>query len=197
MSHLPKDPAKIRERIKRYERELRQEHKRFGVYDDSGGKRYLLGPLYLLLGDTKGALKAFEWFEQNFPDDMGEPEHFLCWALALYRSGHSAAAEPKLLRAMLSNLYLIPHLLGLEQPELDIWHGSNIDRKDYLPYIPPQLLSLWDEADLQWARETYDSAKFSQVRDRYIEIHRQLKDEPRGPTRSQLVQEAFSLYKLT
>lgn len=115
----------------------------------------------------------------------------------LYRSDHSAAAEPKLLRAMLSNLYLIPHLLGLEQPELDIWHGSNIDRKDYLPYIPPELLSLWDEAALQWARETYDNPKFSQVRDRYIEIHRQLKDEPRGPTRSQLVQEAFSLYKLT
>lgn len=160
MSHLPKDPAKIRERIKRYERELRQEHKRFGAYDDSGGKRYLL------LGDTKGALKAFEWFEQNFPDDSGEPEHFLCWTLALYRSGHSAAAEPKLLRAMLSNLYLIPHLLGREQPELDIWHGSNIDRKDYLPYIPPELLSLWDDAALQWARETYDSAKFSQVRDR-------------------------------
>lgn len=196
MSHLPKDPAKIRERIKRYERELRQEYKRFGAYDDSGGKRYLMGPLYLLLGDNKGALKAFEWFEQNFPDDMGEPEHFLCWTLALYHAGHIAAAEQKLLRTMLSNLYLIPHLLGLEQPELDIWHGSNIDRKDYLSYIPPELLSLWDEAALQWARETYDSAKFSQVRERYIEIHRQLKDEPRGSKRSQLVREAFSLYKL-
>lgn len=196
MSHLPKDPAKIRERIKRYERELRQEYKRFGAFDDSAGKRYLLGPLYLLSGDTSGALKAFEWFEQNFPDDMGEPEHFLCWTLALYGSGNIAAAEQNLLRTMLSNLYLIPHLLGLEQPELDIWHSSNLDRKDYLAYIPPEILGLWDDAALQWARETYHSPKFSQIRGRYIEIYRQLKDEPRGPKRSQLVQEVSDLRKL-
>ncbi|HXV97972.1 MAG TPA: hypothetical protein VEC93_06080 [Anaerolineae bacterium] len=196
MSQLPKDPSKICERIKRYERELRQEHQRFGAFDDSAGKRYLLGPLYLLLGDNKGALKSFEWFEKNFPDDMGEPEHYLCWALALYRSGNIAAAEQKLLRTMLSNLYLLPYMLGLEQPELDIWHGSNLDRRDYLEYIPPEILALWDEAALQWARETYHSPKLSQVRQRYIEIYRQLKDERPGPIRSQLVQEAFSLHKL-
>jgi hypothetical protein len=196
MSQLPKNPAKIRERIKRYERELRQEHKRFGAFDDSAGKRYLMGPLYLLLGDNQGALKSFDWFEQNFPDDMGEPEHYLSWTLALYRSGHIAAAEQKLLQTMLSNLYLIPHLLGLDQPELDIWHRSNIDRRDYLGYIPPEILALWDDAALQWAGETYHHPKLSQVRERYIEIYRQLKDEPRGPKRSQLVQEAFNLYKL-
>jgi hypothetical protein len=196
MSQLPKNPAKIRERIKRYERELRQEHKRFGAFGDSAGKRYLMGPLYLLLGDNQGALKSFDWFEQNFPDDMGEPEHYLSWTLALYRSGHIAAAEQKLLQTMLSNLYLIPHLLGLDQPELDIWHRSNIDRRDYLGYIPPEILALWDDAALQWAGETYHNPKLSQVRERYIEIYRQLKDEPRGPKRSQLVQEAFNLYKL-
>jgi hypothetical protein len=196
MSQLPKNPAKIRERIKRYERELRQEHKRFGAFDDSAGKRYLMGPLYLLLGDNQGALKSFDWFEQNFPDDMGEPEHYLSWTLALYRSGHIAAAEQKLLQTMLSNLYLIPHLLGLDQPELDIWHRSNIDRRDYLGDIPPEILALWDDAALQWAGETYHTPKLSQVRERYIEIYRQLKDEPRGPKRSQLVQEAFNLYKL-
>ena len=75
MSRLPKNPTKIRERLKRYERELRQEFKNFGFFDDSSGKRYLLGPLYLMLGDTKGALKSFEWFEKTFPDDSGEPEH--------------------------------------------------------------------------------------------------------------------------
>lgn len=196
MSQLPKNPTKIRERIKRYERELRQEYKRFGAFDDSAGKRYLLGPLYMLLGDTKGALKSFAWFEQNFPDDMGEPEHSLCWTLALYRTGNIAAAEQKLLRTMLSNLYLIPHLLGLSQPELDIWHGSNIDRRDYLEYIPAEFLALWDDKALQWAKETYHSPKLSQVQERYIEIYRQLKDEPRGPKRSQLVQEASSLYNL-
>jgi len=74
MSRLPKTPTKIHERIKRYERELRQELKNFGAIHDGSGKRYLLGPLYLLLGDTKGAVRSFNWFEKSFPDDMGERE---------------------------------------------------------------------------------------------------------------------------
>jgi hypothetical protein len=196
MNRLPKTPTKIRERIQRYERELRQERKRFGGIDDSAGKRYLLGPLYLLLGDIKGALNSFAWFEKTFPDDMGEPEHYLCWTLALYRAGNLAAAERKLGQAMLSNLYLLPHLLGLEQPVLDIWHASNIEQKDYLAYIPPEFLALWDQAALQWANETYHNSKLNQVRERYIEIYRQLKDEPVGPKRSELVREASRLHKM-
>jgi len=48
MFNIPTDPKKIRERIRRYERALRNEKKKFGAYDDSAGKRYFLGPLYLL-----------------------------------------------------------------------------------------------------------------------------------------------------
>lgn len=193
MNQIPKDPKKIRERIRQHERELRNEEKRYGAIHDGAGKRYWLGPLYMVLGDVKGALKSFEWFEKSFPDDMGEPFQYLCWTLALYRSGDLAAASQKLRQTMLSNLYLIPHLLGLKQEVLDIWHGSNLDEKSYLQYIPPEIFKLWDEAALQWARETYHSPKLRQVRERYIEIYRQLKTEPRGPKRTQLVQEASRL----
>jgi hypothetical protein len=46
---------------------------------------------------------------------------------------------------------------------------------------------------LEWARETYESPELCQVRARYIEIHRQLKTEPLGPKRIQLVEESFRL----
>lgn len=72
---LPKDPRKIRERIRSYERELRCEKKEYGGYDNGAGKRYLLGPLYLLMGDFQGAIKSFRWFEKEFPDDGGESGH--------------------------------------------------------------------------------------------------------------------------
>jgi len=193
MYELPKDPKKIRERIKRYERELRKEQQKFGSIHDGSGKRYLLGPLYLLLDDTKGAIKSFEWFEETFPDDIGDPIQYLCWTLALHRSGNLEAATQKLRQTMLSNLYLIPHLLGLEQEEFDIWHGSNFKEKGYLQYIPQEIFELWDEDALQWARETYNGPELRQVRKRYIEIYRQLKSEPPGPKRSQLVKEAFQL----
>ena len=158
-----------------------------------GQDRYLLGPLYLLLGDLAGALRSFAWFERVFPDDIGDPVHYLCWTLALYRSGDLAGASRKLRQTMLSNLYLLPHLLGLAQGELDVWHSSNLEGKEYLRSVPPEVWALWDEPALQWARETYDSPAFRRVHARYIEVYTQLKSEPRGPRRSKLVDEAFRL----
>jgi len=193
MFDFPKEPNKIRERIKRYERGLRQEYEIFGAIDDGYGKRYLLGPLYLLMGDMQGAVKSFEWFEETFPDDMGEPVQYLCWTLALYRSGDAAQAAQKLCQTMLSNLYLIPHLLGREQEELDIWHGSNLEHKDFVHYVPPEIWALWDAPALQWAKETYDNPEFRRIRTRYIEIYQQLRIEPPGPRRSELVRQASTL----
>ena len=86
MFNIPKDPKKIKERIRRYERALKKEKEEHGFYDDSAGKRYLIGPMYLYLGDIEGALKSYKWFEEEFPDDSGLPFNLLCWTLVLYRS---------------------------------------------------------------------------------------------------------------
>ena len=75
------DPKKIRERIRRYERNLRKRDNR-----DGSGSRYLLGPLYLLLDDTEGALAHYKWFARRFDDDGGEPFHRFSWVLALHRA---------------------------------------------------------------------------------------------------------------
>ena len=197
MSPFPTEPKNIKAKINRYERELRKEYEAHKYIDDSSGKRYLLGPFYLLLGDVDGAFKSFAWFEQMFPDDMGEPFHTLCWALALYRAGDMTGASQKLLQTMLSNLYLLPQLLGHKQPRLNIWHGSNIEEKDYFEYIQPEIWTLWDTGALEWAQVKYESAEFERIRTRYIEIHSQLKTEPVGTRRSQLVTEAFALRKLS
>ena len=67
MFQFPKDPKKIRARIRRYERALRKEYERHGFIGDGFGKRYLLGPMYLIMGDLAGALRSFGWFEEVFP----------------------------------------------------------------------------------------------------------------------------------
>lgn len=193
MAPFPAELKKIKARIARYERSLRQEYETYGTIDDGAGKRYLLGPLYLLAGDVAGAVKSYTWFDRTFPDDIGEPFFYLCWTLALYRAGDLAGAAQKLRQTMLANLYLIPHLLGQDEGPLGIWHGSNYETPEYLQAGPSELWALWDEPAIQWARETYESPEFQQVRARYIEIERQLKDEPSGPKRSQLVAEAFRL----
>lgn len=104
VSQFPKDPRRIKQLISRCERSLRKEQETIGYISDGSGARYLLGPFYLALGDLAGALGSFRWFEEEFPDDIGEPFHFLCWTLALYRSGDVAAATLRLRQTMLSNL---------------------------------------------------------------------------------------------
>ena len=60
MYPFPQEPKKIRARVKRYERELQKEQKKFGGISDGAGKRYLVGPLYLLMDDVTAAMEAFE-----------------------------------------------------------------------------------------------------------------------------------------
>jgi tetratricopeptide (TPR) repeat protein len=194
MYNFPQDPTKIRARIRRYERALRREQASYGFINDGGGKRYLLGPLYLLMGDTAGALQSFAWFAQTFPDDSGDPLQYLCWTLALYRAGDLEHAAAKLRQTMLSNLYLLPRLLGLPQDHIDMWYPSNLTEKAYSDGVPGEAFALWEPAALHWAHTVYVSAPMQRVQRRYIAIYHRLKTEPPGPKRSRLVNEAFRLH---
>jgi hypothetical protein len=188
MSPFPRDPKRIRERIKRYERELASEKRRFGGYDDSAGKRYLLGPLYLRLGDVDGACKPFAWFQRTFPDDMGEPFHYLCWALALYLAGEHSKATVKLAQTWFRNHYLVERLLGIAVSRPAIEHGSNWEMPEYVAHGPAELLKLWDGDALAWAGAVYGRAWFEEARTEYIEIEQRLTDEPVGPSQGVLLE---------
>ena len=119
------EQQKIRSRLRSYERKLQLEKKKYGSYNDGGGRRYHIAPHYMLLGDNAGALEAFAWFEKEFDDDVGKPDYWLCYSLALHRDDDEVGAARKLRRAMLSNLYLLPHLIDEPIAILDIWHGSS------------------------------------------------------------------------
>ncbi len=191
---FPTDPKRIRERIRRYERALKKELES-GYGGDGYGKRFLLGPLYMLMGDVDGALASFKWYEDAYPDDGGEPYQYLTWALALFRGDCRPEAFNKLYQTMLENLYLVPFLLGRNPQPLDIWHGSNLGWIEYAVEIPRELVSLWDDVYLQWAREVSEHPVVVERVARYVAIHRALKSEPRGPRRTALVNESSTLKK--
>ncbi len=191
---FPTNPKHIRGRIRRYERALKRELEE-GYGGDGYGKRYLLGPLYMLMGDVDGALASFDWYEKAYPDDGGEPYQYLTWALALFCGGHRQEAFNKLYQTMLENLYLVPFLLGRNPQPLDIWHGSNLEGLEYAVEVPQELLSLWDDVALRWAREVSEHPVVVEKVARYVAIHRELKSERRGPRRSALVHESFALKK--
>ena len=189
---FPTDPKHIRERIRRYERTLKRELED-GYSRDGYGKRYLLGPLYMLLGDVDGALDSFDWCQQAYPGDGGDPYQYLTWALALFRGGRRQEARDKLYQTMLQNLYLVPFLLGEHPQRLDIWHGSNLEWIEYAVEVPQSLLDLWDDAALSWAQEVSEHPVVVANITRYVVIHRELNSEPPGPRRSALVEESFAL----
>ena len=187
------EEQKIRSRLRSYERKLQKEKKEYGFYRDGAGKRYQVGPHYMLLGDNAGALAAFEWFDEEFSDDIGEPGHFLCWSLALHRAGNEIGAARKLRQTMFSNLYLLPRLLGTPIAELDIWHGSSDAEPSYAEHIHEPYLWLWTDEEKEWASGLYHSPGFHSVRKRFIEIRRALNTTRPGPERSRLVEEMHEL----
>ena len=187
------EEQKIRSRLRSYERKLRKEKEKYGFYDDGAGKRYQVGPHCMLLDDNDGALAAFQWFEKEFSDDIGVPDHFLCWSLALYRAGNEVGAAKKLRQTMFSNLYLVPRLLGTPIAELDIWHGSSDAELSYVDHIHEPYLQLWTEAEQEWAQGLYESPGFRSARERFIEIARALSTTRPGTERSRLVEEMHKL----
>jgi hypothetical protein len=193
MRGVDQDPRKIRARLRSYERKLQKEKKERGFISDGAGKRYLIGPHYMLLDDNAGALTAFQWFEKEFADDVGEPGHLLCWSLALNRAGNEIGAAKKLRQTMFSNLYVVPHLLRSPIKELDIWHGSNHAESSYLEWIPEAYYELWTEAEREWAAGLYESPGFQSVRARCIGIRRALDTVRPGPERTRLVKELHGL----
>ena len=185
---LPTSKKKIKQKIAGYRRALKKEYESHGMISDGYGKRYLLFYLYLLLNDLDKAEEYIEWFEDEFPADVGEPAMFLCWALLLHRMGKEKAAENKLAMLMLSNLYLIPYVLGEENIEVeDMWHGSNFAEIDYIDYTPEEIYSAISFSELEWIEELYDSDEFVKMRNTHIGIHYELQHEKDTAKRKALI----------
>lgn len=174
MSDLRK---RFHDRAVRYNRALVNEQKKYRHIGDGAGKRYLIGPFYVLAGEPEKALAHYDWYEKHFPDDIGEPLHYLYWALALYRIGQIKKANTKLLETMLQNVYLLPILFGSPPGAYDIWHCSNMEQPDYVTQTPPDLLPHLSEPERSWIAEQFDSFRFRRVREEYIATYRALKYE--------------------
>ena len=184
---------KIKATIARYKRSMNKEWKDHHFISDGAGKRYMIGPLYLRIDDTKGAMAHYQWFEKMFDDDSGEPFHRMGWALTLYRSGDEAGAVRMLLNAMLQNLYLFPILFGENPETYEVGFGSNWTEIEYITEAPKWMLTLWTDDELKWAKGIYFGHQAVRIRERYITIHEFLELERPGEKRSALVAESSKL----
>ncbi len=190
---FPDTEQKVRQRISRYRSSLNKEKRDHGFISDGAGKRYLLFSLYFLLGDPRKAEEYFHWYESEFPDDVGEPFQLLCWSLDLLRMGEEAQAKHKLAQAMLSNLYMIPSILGRHIDKYDMWHASSDQNIEHVQYLPLQVREEIRLSEIEWLTELYDSFEFKRVRQRHISIYRELLHQKNIENRRKLIEEADRL----
>ena len=193
MYRFPKTEKARRNRISSYKAAMTKEKRTYGAIDDGAGKRYILTWLYFVLGDLKGGKTYLRWYGKEFADDVGEPIHKLCGALILHRLGEEQRATYMLADLMLSNLYMIPYLLGDEAPEDIGWQSSSDANQSYTKEIPKEILSAITDEDRIWMKQHHDSLEFRRYRNRHIEIYRELENTTGVERRSPLVREAGTL----
>ncbi|GHC66345.1 tetratricopeptide repeat protein [Ulvibacter litoralis] len=103
---------RIKVKIAKIKKALAADKKHWGgFYHDGGGLRYLQPNLYIQIQDFTGALRYFNWFEKNFPEDMGTPLFIFEYALTLFKTNRIEKAEEKILELNELNQYLVDYYL--------------------------------------------------------------------------------------
>jgi tetratricopeptide (TPR) repeat protein len=115
--------------------------------NDNQGVRYLVAPTYLLKDDLPGALKAFDWFERHYAEDIPDPHFLLNWGLASYMAGRFEDAAMRFRSVFFANPYLLPLVLGRKPKVLPIWHSDNLMRIDYAREYFDWFGGLWSDRD--------------------------------------------------
>lgn len=173
---MPTEKHKFRDRANRAARELKKEKSAFGYINDGVGRRYRVGVYFLLSGELKKSAEAFDWFYEEFPDDIGEPAFNLYSALAAYRCGEMGKARARLLKTMLSNMFLLPYLVGQKFEALGVWHSSNRHQENYLEEIEDFLHEPSNE-ELRWIEAELSTPSFTALRNGYIATFTALNEE--------------------
>ena len=196
MFNFPETEKKLKSRIFSYKSALNKEKKTHGYISDGSGKRYLLFCLYFVLDDLKKSKEYFEWYVSEFSDDVGEPIQKLCWALSLQRMEKAREAKMKLAELMLSNLYIIPQIIGKKIKPYDIWLSSSDAHIDYIDYLPREVRTSIKQNEMDWMKTLYESFEFRRIRKRYIEIFHDLQNVKEIGARRALLDESYTLLNL-
>jgi len=178
----------IRTKIDKIKKALSADKRRWGgQYDDSRGLRYLPPEQYLKIQDYSGALRYFNWFQKTFPDEIGYPDFLFEWTITLYYTSKIKDAEKKAYQTFFSNTYYFDKffnrpIIPIDKSESSNWQAPEM--ADNFAYSADQS-ALKDFAI--WLLGIIHSDNFAQTSKSFIELNRQLKDEPVGPKRSEII----------
>jgi len=189
-----KQIEKLKKTIRSYRAILAGEKRKFGGYDDSAGRRYDIPFFYMELRDFKGAMRYFNWFEKEFPDDIGDLFFNFIWALTLFENKKFEKARKKLYKTAFSNTYLFDLLNGKQIHQIDKEEFIWFERIENAKAIENECQKLMTESFLDWLKEFIESEEYKSNLSEFISINKLLKDEKSGEKRDFLLR---NLRKLT
>ena len=190
-----KQQERIKGKIRQIKSALAADKKRWGgVYEDSRGLRYLPPALYMQLGDFPGGLRYLNWFNKHFPDDCGFPDFLFEWTIILFQAGRRKEAERKAFRAFCRNTYLFDRFFGRPIVPVPKWEGSQLESPGFALHHFSYSSKQDGLADFAaWLDRLIHTETFRRLSEKYIDIHRRLKDESDTETRHYLGRQADQL----
>lgn len=170
-----KQIEKIKKKIRKHRAFLRAEKRKLGWYDDSYGKRYIIGMLYIQIEDYKSALRYFNWFDKEFSDDVGFPDFLLTWCLSLFKSNKLKEAEIKAIEVSFSNTYLIPLLLRKKIKEIRKSELSSVENINAAKYMVAEWKDKYNQKDFnEWLSQFLETPKYQSYINEFIDIKKKL-----------------------
>lgn len=183
-----KQIERVRIKIDKYKKALAADKKHWGgSYHDGRGIRYIIPEQYLKIKDYKGCLRYFNWFDKNFPDDIGYPIFLFEWTFALFKCDKLVDAEKKAHRTFFSNTYLFDKFLGKEPLRLDKNESSSWEFESLVQYFSYTNKDTEFVDFGEWVEKVLQSRNFLDKANEFVELERQLKDEPVGKRRTEIV----------
>ncbi|WP_051568347.1 tetratricopeptide repeat protein [Crocinitomix catalasitica] len=162
------EKTRIKNKIVKIKKALTADKKHWGgEYHDGSGLRYLQPALYIQLHDFTGALRNFNWFDKNFPDDCCSPQFYFEYALTLFKTKRIEKAEKKIIESLQCNHYMVNYFLdhnslnGLDQSQWEI--------KSLVQYFPYKKEDPIVEGFTAWLTDISKSKKFIKAKKSIIE----------------------------
>lgn len=189
----PKQLERLRTKIKSIRTTLAAEKRKYGGFDDSRGQRYAPPGLYIQIEDYAGGLRYLQWFQENFPDDVGYPDFLFEWTLILFKAGKTPAAEKKALETFCANTYLFDKFFGLPIIPIAKQEWSNLCQPSFTDHFKYNNTHSGLADFAQWLAGVIAAERFQTFSSKYIDIYKKLKGENDQELRQQLIREARAL----
>jgi hypothetical protein len=182
-----KQIEKIKAEIRSNRAKLVAERKKYGDYRDSEGKRYSIAILYAKIGDFKGALRYFNWFDEEFPRDIGDPLFHFIWTVTLFENNRHEKTVSQAYKTAFSNTYLFPLLLDKQVESIDKSELIGFETLGFAGRIKKDCLHYGTDEFFNWLQEFVESYEYQENLNTFIDLGKQIKYTEDGEERRKLL----------